>query len=111
MSRALGASFSASFGDSWGTDAAPQPTTDGPWRLLSGEPQKARKRKMPRIDWPADWPPAEPSIAPASGPAARVEVAGDLTFREIIGGELEGLIVPRGTEPDLKLALALLLAV
>jgi hypothetical protein len=110
--RSLGASFSDSFGDSWGTDAAAAAAVHGPWRLLSGDYPKPRERK--KIIWPgdADFPPRLPQPAPERRPAPpelRVVVSGESPFREQILADL-GRPVPRETDPDLELAIALLLA-
>jgi hypothetical protein len=114
--RSLGDSFSQSFGESWGTeDAAAAATTDGPWRLLSGDYPKPRPRDV--IVWPGDAIPVErpaPIAPPPPAPRAERELAlrlviqADSPFIDLVAPA--GAVVSRGTLPARELALVLLLA-
>lgn len=92
--------------------AAAAQTVDGPWRLLSGDYPQPRERR--KIVWPGDanFPPSAPAITPPAPIAAaglHVIVQGESPFREKILADV-GAPAPRETDPDLELAIALLLA-
>jgi len=95
-----------------GAQAQPQPTTEGPWRLLSPEYPKPLRRDLEKIVWPgdADFRPAEPAVLET--PGLEVVLLGDAPFRDRTLGELQGEAVPRGTDElrrrERELALALL---
>lgn len=106
----------------WGaSQPASQPAIDGPWRKLTGEYPKRRKRREPAplLEAISIPPLAAPAIALRQARAARAENAelraehAVVEMREALIGELLELHDSRGTGParaEAELAIALLLA-
>lgn len=118
--RSLGDSFSDSFGASWGeaSQGASQPAIDGPWRKLTGEYPKRRKRREPAplLEAISIPPLAAPAIVPRQVRAENAELRAEhavVEMREAVIGELLEPHDSRETGParaEAELAIALLLA-
>lgn len=81
-----------------------QPGSQGPWRELTGEYPKPRRRKQPRtLPWPAMPMPEPPKSRPRP-----LRLAVEAPFEAAIAGELAGP-ASRGTPDPDDLAIALLL--
>jgi hypothetical protein len=79
----------------------PPPAVDGPWRLLSPEYPKPKKRDVEKIFWPGDahYPPVAPPAAPGAAPIDLVARPEAPLHDRLAGGLVRP--VPRGTDPAL----------